>query len=189
MLSNITHPPHGAAFKSWAQRVSLAFTSRNILVTTKHSYTIDYKYIWACSTCGVEFKRHSKSIDPERHTCGSCKGRLVQVQPAPRGAKGGSKGAGVSGYQAYVKEHYGRVREENQGLGMGELMVLLGRGYREEKARRERERDGDGFLEDKRGDEEGKEGERPDGVAWIKEGLDSVARKLDFMSLRDDGHS
>ncbi|KAL9119882.1 MAG: hypothetical protein Q9187_003559, partial [Circinaria calcarea] len=48
MLSHCTTAPHGASFKSWARKVSTAFAHCNVLVTTKHSYAIEYKYIWAC---------------------------------------------------------------------------------------------------------------------------------------------
>ena len=34
--------------------------------------------------CGTEYGRHSKSIDPEKHRCGKCKGLLVQVRPQPK---------------------------------------------------------------------------------------------------------
>ncbi|OCK78568.1 hypothetical protein K432DRAFT_265999, partial [Lepidopterella palustris CBS 459.81] len=62
--------PHGAEFKSWASLVSTTFAHLNICVTTKHTYAIAYKYVWECVGCGHEFKRHSKSVDPKRHTCG-----------------------------------------------------------------------------------------------------------------------
>ena len=80
---------------------------RSVEVTTKHSYFINHKYLWVCAGlsalpgsaqaaaraflaldddpgCGVEYGRHSKSIDPEKHRCGKCKGLLVQVRPKPR---------------------------------------------------------------------------------------------------------
>lgn len=34
--------------------------------------------------CGAEYGRHSKSIDPDKHRCGKCKGLLIQVRPKPR---------------------------------------------------------------------------------------------------------
>jgi predicted SprT family Zn-dependent metalloprotease len=84
---------------------------RTVEVTTKHSYAINHKYLWVCAGrqsapprgsaqeaaraflaleedddpgCGTEYGRHSKSIDPERHRCGKCKGLLVQVRPQPK---------------------------------------------------------------------------------------------------------
>jgi predicted SprT family Zn-dependent metalloprotease len=84
---------------------------RAVEVTTKHSYAINHKYLWVCAGrqsapprgsaqeaaraflaleedddpgCGTEYGRHSKSIDPEKHRCGKCKGLLVQVRPQPK---------------------------------------------------------------------------------------------------------
>ncbi|KAF2723447.1 hypothetical protein K431DRAFT_191453, partial [Polychaeton citri CBS 116435] len=73
MVSGVKDQPHGRSFKAWGTRCSAAFGDRGVHVTTKHSYDIDYRYVWRCKNegeCGVEFKRHSKSIDPKRHRCG-----------------------------------------------------------------------------------------------------------------------
>jgi hypothetical protein len=109
------------------------------LVTTKHSYAIDYKYVWECTSCGYEFKRHSKSIDPLRHTCGSCKSKLVQTKPVARNTK-------VSEYQLYVKAHFQRVKREHGGLTHGGVMEILGREYREMKERAKCSESGEGDV-------------------------------------------
>lgn len=132
--------------------MSDAFAHRNVHVTTRHSYEISYKYVWTCAGCGYEFKRHSRSIDTGRHSCGKCRGKLVQTRPKPRGGGGGG-GTGPKGddgkvrekteYQVFVKEHFGRVKREmgERGLetGMGRVMAELAREYRERKGGRERE--------------------------------------------------
>ncbi|KIW11205.1 hypothetical protein PV08_10505 [Exophiala spinifera] len=107
MISNVRDQPHGASFKQWAAKVTCHLRKsqveiwRQVEVTTKHSYVINHKYLWVCAGrersaamaflnieedegCGAEYGRHSKSIDPEKHRCGKCKGRLVQVRPKPR---------------------------------------------------------------------------------------------------------
>ncbi|KAK6387677.1 hypothetical protein LTS17_000946 [Exophiala oligosperma] len=107
MISNVRDQPHGASFKQWAAKVTSHLRRsdveiwRQAEVTTKHSYVINHKYLWVCAGrdlsaamaflnieedegCGAEYGRHSKSIDPEKHRCGRCKGRLVQVRPKPR---------------------------------------------------------------------------------------------------------
>ncbi|CRK43075.1 hypothetical protein BN1723_005528 [Verticillium longisporum] len=81
MISGITGNPHGKEFKTWTARVSKTFTDRGILVTTKHSYDIDF------------------NIDPERHRCGACKGPLQQTKPIPR-----KTAANKSEYQRFVQE-------------------------------------------------------------------------------------
>lgn len=145
MLSNIRDQPHGASFKRWAAKVSSTFADRDINVTTKHSYEINYKYAWVCvdeEMCGIEYQRHSKSIDPLRHTCGKCKGRLKQVRPVPRMVKGGVVGGtgavGVVGgrgqYQRFVKEHFGKVREELGAKSpMKDVMKEVSARYRSRK--------------------------------------------------------
>lgn len=81
-------------------------------------------------TCGSEYKRHSKSIDPSKHTCGNCKGKLLQVQPTPRKGVGEGKG---SEYQDFVKRENQRVRLENPGAGFGKIMSILRRDFKEHK--------------------------------------------------------
>ncbi|KAK0764578.1 hypothetical protein N5P37_002044 [Trichoderma harzianum] len=71
IINGITDNPHGKEFKVWAAKCTQLFGSQGIKVTTKHSYEIDFKYVWTCTACGCEYKRHSKSIDPKRHRCGA----------------------------------------------------------------------------------------------------------------------
>ncbi|KAF2444377.1 hypothetical protein P171DRAFT_464010 [Karstenula rhodostoma CBS 690.94] len=144
MISEIRNNPHGAEFKSWGSKVTAAFKSRGVEVTTKHSYKIDYKYIWECVACGYEFKRHSKSIDPVRHSCGRCKAKLMQTKPTPRGGAVGKDGKKQNGeYQVFVKENFARVKKEMEGRGedaaMGKVMEVVARAYREMKAAKAKE--------------------------------------------------
>ena len=152
MISDVRNNPHGAEFKSWGRKATALFADRGVEVTTKHSYAIEYKFVWECVSCGYEFKRHSKSVDVKRHSCGKCKGPLVQTKPKPRG--GG--GAGVvasqskSEYQNYVKAHFSRVKkglvEKGQDAQMGKVMEGVAKEYREMKAKKVEV--GTGGLED-----------------------------------------
>ncbi|OBT90866.1 hypothetical protein VE02_00452 [Pseudogymnoascus sp. 03VT05] len=173
MVSGVTNNPHGKEFKAWAARCSERFGGRGIEVTTKHSYEIAFKYVWQCTQggCGLEFKRHSKSIDPKRHTCGRCKGRLVQTRPVPRGEVGGVKVMGE--YQAYVKENIGRVRKENVGSPQKDIMALVGRGYRELKAERLKGLGKSGLLLESVVDEKGVEDDL----------VEAIVKKIDFLDL------
>ncbi|KAK0713140.1 SprT-like family-domain-containing protein [Lasiosphaeria miniovina] len=120
MVSGITKNPHGKEFKAWAAKCSRAFGDRGIEVTTKHSYDIDFKYVWQCTACSLEFKRHSKSIDPGRHRCGSCKSELRQIKPAPRAAS-----AKPSEYQAFMKVQMKLMKEENPKSPQKDIMKLV----------------------------------------------------------------
>jgi len=170
MISNIKTNPHGKEFKAWASQVSRHFKDRGIEVTTKHSYTIDYKYIWECENCGLEFKRHSKSIDPTRHRCGSCKAKLVQMKPVPR------KGMVVSEYQVFLKENMKVVMKENPKSPQKEILGLVGKRYQEFKAGRAAGEKSES-VEIREVDVTSKEG-TPE-----EDGLDLVSRKLDFLDL------
>lgn len=141
MLSEVRNNPHGKEFKVWAAQVSAAFAHKAVTVTTKHSYSIEYKYVWECVSCGYAFKRHSKSVDPARHSCGKCKGALVQTKPTPRGSAKSKDGRPreKGEYQVFVKAHFARVKSElhDQGLPthMGKVMEAVAREYREMKAK------------------------------------------------------
>ncbi|KAB5542414.1 SprT-like family-domain-containing protein [Coniochaeta sp. 2T2.1] len=120
MISGVTSNPHGKEFKAWAALCSAKFGDRGIEVTTKHSYDIDFKYVWECTTCGLEYKRHSKSINPERHRCGACKSLLRQTRPTPRAGGGAAKKP--SEYQVFMKEQMRLMKEENPGSPQKEIM-------------------------------------------------------------------
>lgn len=167
MISNVRDRPHGPEFKSWAAKVETALRGRypDLKISTRHAYEIEYKYVWECEGCGTEFKRHSRSVDPARQSCGGCKGRLVQVRPAPRKA-GGGKGE----YQVFVKEKFRAVKKENPGLGMSEVMEVLGRMYRERKGA-----GGAAVRAEGTGD----------GGAVEGDGLDAVVRQLEVVTLDD----
>ncbi|KAF3801072.1 HMG box-containing protein C19G7.04 [Colletotrichum gloeosporioides] len=119
MVNGITGNPHGKEFKIWASKCSQTFGDRGIEVTTKHSYEIDFKYIWECAECGLEYKRHSKSINPERHRCGSCKAQLKQTKPLPRAA------AKPSEYQQFFKEQMKIVKQEHPKSPQKEVMKII----------------------------------------------------------------
>ncbi|KAI0418187.1 hypothetical protein F5X98DRAFT_363238 [Xylaria grammica] len=116
-----------------------------INVTTRHSYEIEYRFVWRCAGCGGEVHRHSRSVDPARHRCGRCKvGALVQVKPVPRGGGGGSKSASREGsgepegrdvargekrkktaYQEFTSREMKALSLSHKGLSFKEKMVLV----------------------------------------------------------------
>ncbi|KAL7905751.1 SprT-like family domain-containing protein [Trichoderma velutinum] len=121
MINGITDNPHGKEFKVWAAKCTQLFGSQGIKVTTKHSYEIDFKYVWTCTACGCEYKRHSKSIDPKRHRCGACKASLEQTKPTPRQTPTGQ----LSEYQLFVKEQMKIVKSENPNCPQKEIMGII----------------------------------------------------------------
>lgn len=196
MISGIKDQPHGKSFKAWGAKVTKAFGDRGVEVTTKHTFEIEYKYVWQCEKeeCAAVFQRHSKSIDVKRHRCGSCKGVLVQVKPAPRGG-GGVGGCGeVKGYAAFVKERYAEVK---RGLGgkptQKEVMEAVGRLYRAEKAADAIEKPMEGIIDD--GAESSGRSSPFAGLAGVQENaprsklqaehMDSMTAALEIVTIDD----
>ncbi|KAH9826380.1 SprT-like protein [Teratosphaeria destructans] len=199
MISGIKDQPHGASFKAWGKKCTKVFGDRGVEVTTKHTYEIEYKYIWRCSNedCGTEFKRHSRSIDPERHTCGACRSKLEQLKPVPRKGKDGSSAGngsrsagGVTGYAAFVKKHFAAVKAALPAkTSHKEVMEALARKYREEKAKsggdqngREETKPSAKALIDLSDDSNG-DSSSP-GPAW--DDVEKVAKTLEFVVLDDE---
>lgn len=164
MISNVKNNPHGKEFKSWGAKCSRRFGDKGVEVTTKHSYSIEYKYIWECTACKVKYKRQSKSIDPARHKCGACKGQLLQIKPAPRGGDGK-----LGEYQQFVKDNMKKIKAENPGSPQKDIMGIIGRRYQEHKALKL------------------KAGQVQDKAECINQLSGSVVRKLDFLTITDLG--
>ena len=62
---------HGPVFKSWGKCAVNAFPELP-LITRCHNYVINYKFAFICHDCNHQYKRHSKSINPEKQRCGKC---------------------------------------------------------------------------------------------------------------------
>ncbi|KAK8123823.1 HMG box-containing protein [Apiospora kogelbergensis] len=103
---------HGAEFKRWGARCSRVFGDRGIVVTTKHNYEIEYKYIWRCVECLTEVQRHSKSVDPVKHRCGRCKGVLQQEKK-------------VTAYQEFTGQQMKALKAENKDMTFKEMMAIV----------------------------------------------------------------
>lgn len=109
-------PPHGKVFKKWS---AIAMRRTNVEVTTTHNYSISYRFAWACtnSKCNVVIKRHSRSVDTNKHCCGRCKSKLIQIEvPAKDGQAGDNaytpkKARRTTRYQLFVKSNSKSVRE------------------------------------------------------------------------------
>lgn len=171
MVSGVTKNPHGREFKAWAARVTLAFgDDRGIEVTTKHAYDIDFKYVWECTACGTEFKRHSKSITPERHRCGVCKSELRQTKPVPRARPGGE-----SEYQRFMKEQMKAIKQENPGCPQKDIMkVVASRWSQREKEKGKDSRDGTPTSSSSCSSSQASAGKGKDAVEGVSKGLNHL---------------
>src|SRR5271154_5190572 len=104
----------------------------DVIVTTKHTYEIDHKYIYTCTcdSCCREYGRNRKH-DLNRFVCGSCQSKLMQTKPIPRSTTG--KENKPNPFGAFVKEHFGNVKKENPGSPHKEVMKILSERYQNQK--------------------------------------------------------
>jgi predicted SprT family Zn-dependent metalloprotease len=103
-------PPHGPAFWKWASIAGAR--SGGYLVTTCHNYEVHRPFKWQCATptCGIEYTRHSKKgIDPLRHRCGKCRGRIEFVG-AFNADMTPKKTRAATGFSLFVQEHFANVK-------------------------------------------------------------------------------
>ncbi|CAK9781729.1 hypothetical protein CC85DRAFT_267591 [Cutaneotrichosporon oleaginosum] len=107
--------PHGRVFKAWGRKVMRA--RPDISVTTKHDYTIHYKYEWQCTdvACRKVYRRHSKSIDPAKQVCGACRARLAPLFATKE----------LSPYQLYVKAYMKTAQAAMPGATFGQISRAL----------------------------------------------------------------
>ena len=118
LIDNVARPPHGNCFKKWANHATFR---TNIEVSTYHSYEIAFKFAWACTSksCNVVIKRHSRSVDVEKHVCGRCKSKLMEVEVPSKGDTSLTplaprKKAPLNQYNQFVKSNSAKVREQLQ---------------------------------------------------------------------------
>ncbi|MDP9131616.1 MAG: hypothetical protein M3M98_00585, partial [Nitrospirota bacterium] len=51
------------------------------------------KYAWRCQQCGSIYRRHRRTIQPRRHSCGTCRGPLRELVLVQNGKKADSEPA------------------------------------------------------------------------------------------------
>eukprot|EP01025_Chloroclados_australasicus_P066328 TRINITY_DN9112_c0_g1_i3.p1 TRINITY_DN9112_c0_g1~~TRINITY_DN9112_c0_g1_i3.p1 ORF type:complete len:225 (+),score=13.56 TRINITY_DN9112_c0_g1_i3:81-677(+) len=107
IIDHTRKPPHGECFKKWGAIAMKCFPG--ITVKTCHNYDIHIPYVWTCTQCGTEFRRHSKSIDITKSRC-QCYGRLqfvgkFNVDGTP------AKTSKASAFSMFVSSNYSKVKE------------------------------------------------------------------------------
>jgi predicted SprT family Zn-dependent metalloprotease len=73
-------PDHGLAFLRKMRQIN---SSGEVAVTTYHSLEKEVialsRFAWQCITCGRLYRRQRKTIQPQRHHCGACRGTLQEL--------------------------------------------------------------------------------------------------------------
>jgi len=96
-------PPHGNAFRHWAERVEAYDPS--LRVTTCHSYDIKYKFMYKCHSCGHQYGRHTRSINVETQSCGECHGQLGMLE-TPK-----TKARQPKAFAAFIQHHFHAAKQ------------------------------------------------------------------------------
>ena len=80
-------PNHGADF---LRKMTEMNRSGLVAITIYHSLHQEVlalaQFAWRCTDCGRIYRRQRKTIQPRRHLCGTCRGRLQEVPHLPRAA-------------------------------------------------------------------------------------------------------
>jgi predicted SprT family Zn-dependent metalloprotease len=147
MIDHVAKPPHGETFKKYAVRAMTIVPRVN--VSTCHTYDIFHPFKWQCSVCYHEYGRHSNSIDVDKKVCGkdSCGGKLVflgKFKMDGDGSVSPVKRRSISGYSAYVKKHFHRVKEDIENAGgqsvlASDVMKRLAAEWQSRESRESRE--------------------------------------------------
>lgn len=105
-----------------------------VQVTTCHAYEIHCRHRFRCEGCRKEYGRHSKSIDPAKHACSLCAGRLVylgafELDGTPVRARA------PTAFSRFVGERMGAAKQRaGPGASHAQVMALLSAEWHELKA-------------------------------------------------------
>jgi len=107
-------------------------TFPDIVITTRHRYEIDHKYIYTCTndSCCREYGRN-KRLDLNRCACRSCHSKLMQTKPTPKSNTG--KESKPNPFGTFVKEHFANLKKENPGSQHKEVMKIISERYHQQK--------------------------------------------------------
>jgi predicted SprT family Zn-dependent metalloprotease len=108
LMNHQAKPPHGTAFKRWADRAMRL--APHLDISTCHQYEIFYSHRWQCGDCSHIYGRHSNSIDVTRKACGLCRGRLVFLGKFDRNGEV-RKMKKPSEFSLYVKANFDKVQK------------------------------------------------------------------------------
>ena len=134
LLDGSNKPPHGPAFRKWANKAMDALPGLD--VSTCHSYDIAFKFNYACTTswCGQQYGRHSDSINTGKQACGVCGGALKLL---PRLKADGTPVAkrAPTAFSLFVKERFAAVKAALPlGTKHAQVMQELSAQWRQQRA-------------------------------------------------------
>ncbi|CAD7697766.1 unnamed protein product [Ostreobium quekettii] len=131
VIDHVAQPPHGRTFYKWGERVQRKYP--DLEITRCHTYSIHKAFQWQCTQCGVQYKRHSKSIKEDKQVCGVCKGRLQYLGKfSPHGSVKTPRAP--NGFSAFMKDNYAATKAATPaGTQHASIMKLLSEKWKEKK--------------------------------------------------------
>ncbi|XP_069157177.1 uncharacterized protein [Procambarus clarkii] len=144
---------HGPLWKAWAS-IATQRCPELPAINRCHSYEINCKYTYKCSSCSYSIGRHSKSLDTEKKVCGFCHGKFELIVNSQQG---GQKGTGrgnplevnvavtpanytpktprpPGAFALFVKGNYGTVKKSKENLKHADVMKILSTEFGKMKA-------------------------------------------------------
>ncbi|HMS82892.1 MAG TPA: SprT-like domain-containing protein [Nitrospira sp.] len=113
-------PDHGLAFLKKMTQIN---RSGEVAVTTYHSLEKEVialsRFVWQCTTCGRLYRRQRKTIQPQRHHCGSCRGALQELTSEPA-----QHNDGHSRFPDHASVSESRPRRPQTSTGSPEQLAL-----------------------------------------------------------------
>ena len=122
LLDGVWRGGHGREWKSWGRHVTSVFPYLPPLGRC-HSYQIHAKFVYQCTACQAQIRRHSKSVDTDAKVCGRCGGRLLLFTQRKDAALQPHEPRKPNVFALYVKQHYRHVKQD--AASHKEAMTLL----------------------------------------------------------------
>ena len=137
LIDGMRKPPHGGAFRKWADKFERQI--KGMKVTTCHSYDIFYKFRYGCVNltdplilCGYELGRQSKSVDLKTSRCPRCNGKLQLLGAFNRDGTV-KKEREPTPFAMFMKVNYSVVKASRPGATQKEVMSELSKQFKEAK--------------------------------------------------------
>ncbi|CAF0845365.1 unnamed protein product [Adineta steineri] len=131
LIDGVMEHGHGPRWRQWTH---IAQQSYPYLppISIRHTYDVNYKYIYRCIQCQHEVSRHSKSLNLEVDFCGKCMGKFDLILNSNFEDKQTPRKT-INKYNLYVKENFQIIKQANPHLSTPQLMKQLSQEYKKQK--------------------------------------------------------
>ena len=78
-------PNHGADFRRMMHQINKDGLQITVYHALRQEVDAFARYVWRCQQCGYIYRRQRRTIQPRRHQCGACRGRLRELKLSEAG--------------------------------------------------------------------------------------------------------